>query len=77
MLYEVITELVRASVSGGLEQARPSLGEHYDTVRSGMDAFWRAFDEEQAFKAEVLRRLSAVLPPEAIDQNPGSLIQIV
>ncbi len=68
-------ELVRASVAAGLEQARPSLGEHYETVRAAMEAFWRGFDADAAFKAEVLRRLGEVLPAEAIDQNPGSLIQ--
>lgn len=68
--------LVRKSVTEALEKACPTLGEECcGRVRQGMERFWKDFDDEQSFKAEILRRLDPLVSREAVVTTRGSLIE--
>jgi FAD/FMN-containing dehydrogenase/Fe-S oxidoreductase len=68
--------MVKKSVRAAFEEARPTLSERYaQLLGERMEAYWRAFDADQAFKAEVVTRLRAVLPPQAVMEQPNSLIE--
>lgn len=69
-------ELVRQSVNERLTRSLPALSGDYPLVlREAVAAFWREYDDDQRFKAEVVSRLKAILPAAALAHEPGSLIE--
>ncbi len=68
--------LVKKSVSQRLDQALPTLSEEYGGIlRASVDAFFRRYDEDEAFRRDVINRLSEFLPSEAIITRRSSLIE--
>jgi FAD/FMN-containing dehydrogenase/Fe-S oxidoreductase len=69
-------DLVRSSVDARFQQARQSLSQEYvDMLQGGMDTFWRIFEEDRSFRAEVKRRLARDLPPDCLDDRPNTLVE--
>ncbi len=68
--------LVRESVNARFEQSRRALAHHYaNTLSDGLTMFWSAFDNELAFRKELIARLEAVLPKDRIDTRPHSRVE--
>ncbi len=68
--------MVRDSVSARFEQSRRALAHHYaNTIAEGLTMFWSAFDNDLAFRKDVIARLEAVLPKDRIDGRPHSRIE--
>ncbi|MDL2209752.1 FAD-binding protein [Desulfovibrio sp. OttesenSCG-928-O18] len=68
--------MVRESVNSRFEQSRRALAHHYaNTISDGLTMFWSAFDNELAFRKELIERLEAVLPKDRIDARPHSRVE--
>jgi FAD/FMN-containing dehydrogenase/Fe-S oxidoreductase len=68
--------LVRQSVGARLTRSLPTLsGDYPHMFREAVNTFWRGYDEDQFIKNEIVRRLEALLPPESMVHEPGSLIE--
>ncbi|SBV95025.1 4Fe-4S binding domain protein [uncultured delta proteobacterium] len=68
--------IVRESVNARFEQSRRALAHHYaNTLADGLTMFWSAFDNELAFRTELISRLEAVLPKDRIDARPHSRVE--
>lgn len=68
-------ETVRHSVSARLEGELLPLAHHYATsISEGVALFWSGHDEERRFRDELLLRLRAILPADAIVTRPGDLV---
>lgn len=69
-------EMVRQSVNERLTRSLPTLSGDYPLLlQEAVAGFWREHDEDQRFKAEVVRRMEAILPAAALVHEPGSLIE--
>ena len=68
--------IVRDSVNARFEQSRRALAHHYaNTIAEGLTMFWSAFDNEIAFRKELITRLEAILPRDRIDARPHSRVE--
>ncbi|CAK7062978.1 MAG: hypothetical protein DELT_01506 [Desulfovibrio sp.] len=68
--------LVRESVHARFEHSRRALAHYYaNTIDDGLTMFWSAFDNELAFRKELISRLEAVLPKDRIDTRPHSRVE--
>ncbi|MFW5487808.1 MAG: FAD-binding and (Fe-S)-binding domain-containing protein [Desulfovibrio sp.] len=68
--------LVKKSVAERLEKTLPTLSEEFGGIlKAGVETFFRHYDEDVAYKRDVVARLSEVLPPEAIITRSSSLIE--
>lgn len=69
-------ELVRLSVGEAMDRERPTLdARFFDPLAKAVESFWKAFDEDQAFKAKVVERLQEIVPESAIESRGRSLIE--
>ncbi len=72
----VDVSLVRESVNARFEQSRRALAHHYaNTIGEGLTMFWSAFDNELAFRNELIARLKGILPEDRIDVRPHSRVE--
>ncbi|MDR3074118.1 MAG: FAD-binding oxidoreductase, partial [Deltaproteobacteria bacterium] len=68
--------LVRESVNARFEQSRRGLALHYaNSISEGLTMFWSAFDNEIAFRGELIARLEAMLPKDRIDARPHARVE--
>lgn len=68
--------IVRESVRARFERESVSLAHYYATALSeGITMFWSAYEAETVFRQELLARLRAILPDEAIRSNPAALVE--
>jgi FAD/FMN-containing dehydrogenase/Fe-S oxidoreductase len=69
-------ELVRTSVERRLNMSKPMLSKGFAKILStGIDLFWESFDADQAFRDELIGRLEAFMPREAIGDQPNCRIE--
>lgn len=69
-------ELVRKSVDRRLNMSKPMLSEGYTHILSnGIDQFWTAFDADQQFRDDIIKRLGEFMPPEGIGSQPNCRIE--
>ena len=68
--------LVRESVNNRFEQHRRALAHHYaNTIGEGLTMFWSAYDNEGAFRKDLIARLEGILPKDRIDLRPHSRVE--
>ena len=72
----VNASIVRDSVNARFEQSRRALAHHYaNTIAEGLTMFWSAFDNEAAFRNELVAKLETILPKDRIDARPHSRVE--
>ena len=68
--------IVRESVNARFEHSRRGLAHHYAvTLGDGLTMFWSAFENELAFRKELIARLEGILPKDRIDTRPHSRVE--
>lgn len=68
-------DMVRASVTERFKRELYSLANHYaNTIGEGITLFWSAHEAEMAFRDELVERLAAIFPADAIITSPGELV---
>lgn len=71
----VNAETVKASVAARFEQEVFALAHHYaNSISEGITLFWSAHEAQRAFRADLVRRLSDVLPEDAIVTRASALV---
>lgn len=66
---------VRFSVQQRFDREVFALAHHYaNCIGEGITLFWSAYEAEKNFRAELVKRLSAFLPADAIVTRPGALV---
>ncbi len=69
-------ELVRKSVDRRLNMSKPLLDTEFSkTLTQGIDLFWEAFDAEQAFRDDLIKRLGYFMDDANIGDEPKSRIE--
>ncbi|GAB7079699.1 FAD-binding and (Fe-S)-binding domain-containing protein [Megalodesulfovibrio paquesii] len=64
------------SVKAKFRRERPSLSREYAGVLSkAIKRFWKEFEDDQRFKKELARRLSAMLDADSVDARPSTLVE--
>ena len=68
--------IVRDSVNARFEHSRRGLAHHYaNTIADGLTMFWSAFENELAFRRELIAKLETILPKDRIDARPHSRVE--
>lgn len=71
----VNAETVKVSVASRFEQESFSLAHHYATsISEGITLFWSAYSAQMEFRDQLVRRLSAILPEDAIVTRGSALV---
>ncbi len=71
----VNAETVKASVADRCGREIFALAHHYaNSITEGITMFWSAHEAQTAFRAELVRRLSEILPQDAIVTRPSALV---
>lgn len=66
---------VKASVKERFDREVFALAHHYaNTIGEGITLFWSGHEAEVAFRKELVERLGAFLPPDAIVTRPSALV---
>ncbi|WP_300831836.1 FAD-binding and (Fe-S)-binding domain-containing protein [uncultured Bilophila sp.] len=66
---------VKASVKERFDREVFALAHHYaNTIGEGITLFWSGYEAEAAFRKELVQRLGAFLPPDAIVTRPSALV---
>lgn len=72
----VAPELVRESVWRRLNMAKPNLsGDYSKILTAAVEEFWNTWEEDQIFKVRVQERLAALLPRNAVSDEPHTLVE--
>ncbi|MDD3313805.1 FAD-binding and (Fe-S)-binding domain-containing protein [Pseudodesulfovibrio sp.] len=69
-------ELVRSSVERRLNMSKPLIDRTFAKILTmGIELFWERHNNELAFRDDIIRRLGAFLPEDAIGSEPGCRIE--